>query len=324
MFENTFKTDFMKLFYVIAILFFAIKVTAQDTALLQRLPSNQKFVTAYAKERFLKAETGLNYWLNRVRNNENMEEFFYVDGKYSKSAISGNIDIAMISDKSIDVTAYRKELQFYENYAIKKRERDNFVKDSLREASSKQRITQAETTAKNNFKASKDWFITTDIKTAGILADSITSSSKRRFKFVGYKITDKPESKLTFSYISDEKVDNNKNEDLIRMYTKLKLMDPVQKVEYIGMRVVFDIYMKGSNEDLEIKGTPQYTFHNVEGKFLDLFPFWQKFIKADAKATDLSNVGRDDLQLNDTDVNKLNFSFQKRGYIWDLFMYRSK
>ncbi|TWI22181.1 hypothetical protein [Sphingobacterium siyangense] len=34
-----------------------------------------------------------------------------------------------------------------------------------------------------------------------------------------------------------------------------------------------------SNEDLEIKGDPSYRFQDVYGKYLDLFPIWERFFK---------------------------------------------
>jgi hypothetical protein len=34
-----------------------------------------------------------------------------------------------------------------------------------------------------------------------------------------------------------------------------------------------------SNEDLEIKGDPSYRFQEVYGKYLDLFPIWERFFK---------------------------------------------
>ncbi len=46
--------------------------------------------------------------------------------------------------------------------------------------------------------------------------------------------------------------------------------------------VTFDIRSKGANPDLNIEGVKYFIFKEAKGKFLDIFPFWQKEIQPDA------------------------------------------
>ena len=57
------------------------------------------------------------------------------------------------------------------------------------------------------------------------------------------------------------------------------------------MNVFYKVYMTGANKDLEIEGTPKYYFSIVEGKFLDLYPFWNKFISSEHSAEQASKKG---------------------------------
>lgn len=46
------------------------------------------------------------------------------------------------------------------------------------------------------------------------------------------------------------------------------------------MQVVFSRFMEGANKELEIPGTPAYYLKFFNGKFLDLFPFYKRFVPA--------------------------------------------
>ncbi len=48
------------------------------------------------------------------------------------------------------------------------------------------------------------------------------------------------------------------------------------------VRVVFRIEADGANTALETDGKTSYTFYGTSGKFLDIFPFWSKFIDPSA------------------------------------------
>jgi len=93
-------------------------------------------------------------------------------------------------------------------------------------------------------------FISTNKDDMRALSDSLMSNAKRHYVFKSEK-----NSEYAFKYEYVNTVD-----DSDRLY------------------VLFRIIKKGENKDLEIKGVPEYRFESVSGRFLDLFPFWSKFI----------------------------------------------
>lgn len=60
--------------------------------------------------------------------------------------------------------------------------------------------------------------------------------------------------------------------------------------EYRGEAVVFKfrITNKGENKNLEIQGVKTYVFEDVRGKYLNLFPYWQKYFDATSDMEKLS------------------------------------
>jgi hypothetical protein len=100
------------------------------------------------------------------------------------------------------------------------------------------------------FASSQVKFISTNKDDMRALSDSLVSNAKRHYIFKSEK-----SSEYAFKYEYVNTVD-----DLDRLY------------------VLFRIIKKGENKDLEIKGVPEYRFESVSGRFLDLFPFWSKFI----------------------------------------------
>lgn len=94
-------------------------------------------------------------------------------------------------------------------------------------------------------------FISNDKEDMRRLSDSIAINSKRNYIF--YKEIPINKYNYTISYMNA--TDNNDKLD-----------------------VKIHIHYVGANADLEIEGTPQYKFERVDGKYLDLFPFWNKFI----------------------------------------------
>lgn len=61
--------------------------------------------------------------------------------------------------------------------------------------------------------------------------------------------------------------------------------------EPLKLSVTFKIEMIGANSALEIEGTPSYKLKFITGRFLDIFPIWEKFIDptADMEATSKSH-----------------------------------
>lgn len=58
------------------------------------------------------------------------------------------------------------------------------------------------------------------------------------------------------------------------------------------LKIYFSVNNVGENRALEIQGTPRYYFYMVQGKFLDVFPFWKKYIEPEADAEKMSNIYR--------------------------------
>ncbi|MEL3904419.1 MAG: hypothetical protein P1P63_04840 [Treponemataceae bacterium] len=102
-------------------------------------------------------------------------------------------------------------------------------------------------------------FSTTDVRQVRQLADSITAYAKRVYDFKSEGVSKRDRNYYTVNYTNAADPD-----------------------EPFG--VAFRIKMVGSNQALEIEGTPQYTFALVYGRFLDLFPFWKRFIDPNASA----------------------------------------
>ncbi len=89
------------------------------------------------------------------------------------------------------------------------------------------------------------------------LSDSIAYNAKRKYTY----------SKQGVSSMDDR-------------YYCVRYVNSVDTTE--ALAVFFLINEVGSNDALEIKGTTQYVFYGVANSFLDLFPFWKKFIDPSA------------------------------------------
>lgn len=92
-------------------------------------------------------------------------------------------------------------------------------------------------------------------------ADSLALSANHSFEFFKLKVNDRS---IKFYYcpseISDKEIEK-----------KINNLEPLETIT-----VLFEIYQKGENKDLEIEGKKTYRFVSAEGKFLNLFPFWKK------------------------------------------------
>lgn len=106
-------------------------------------------------------------------------------------------------------------------------------------------------------------FTTKDLKEVRQLADSIALTGKTNYEYVKQGIPRGDSNYYVVLY-------KNKND------------------EYDRMGVAFWITYIDRNIDLEIEGTPVYTFDLVRGSFLDLFPFWQRHINTNANAISIT------------------------------------
>lgn len=112
-------------------------------------------------------------------------------------------------------------------------------------------------------------FKTKDLKEVRQLADSIALNAKTPYTFMKEGIS---------------KGDSNY---YVVLYQN---MDD----EYDRFGVAFLIEHEGRNIDLEIEGTPIYTFDLVKGNFLDLYPFWRQHINQQADAVKITKETRTD------------------------------
>jgi len=107
-----------------------------------------------------------------------------------------------------------------------------------------------------------------------VLADSIVFYAKRKYKFSKEFMQIDP---LT------NKVDSNT--------FQIKYVNEKDTTDFFN--VLYLKVIRGENRAMEIKGKPFYLFYCAQGNFLDLFPFWNKFIdvKSDIERTSLQSSG---------------------------------
>jgi len=141
------------------------------------------------------------------------------------------------------------------------------------------------------------WFICHSESDARILSDSIAFNSKSKFQFDTAKISNFDKTRYVVSYI-------DKNDTL----------------EPTKLNVVFGMYMKGANKDLEIVGTREYLLSFVHAKYLDIFPFWKKFINPKADLKILSEKTSDKVITILPDGQHIEFRLAKNGEIWTMRM----
>ncbi|MGV1019315.1 hypothetical protein ACTS9V_06685 [Empedobacter falsenii] len=96
--------------------------------------------------------------------------------------------------------------------------------------------------------------------------------SLMREKFVLNKKTDEDENGLTLIFLKANTVDS------LRKINPQKMEFPPEDV----IKIYFTKEVEGGNIYLETKGTLYYNFYGVSYKYLDLFPFWQKYFRSDA------------------------------------------
>ena len=113
---------------------------------------------------------------------------------------------------------------------------------------------------------SADKFVFSSVDSVKAFSDSLALNAKRKFKFENASM-----SNITNAYVVS--------------YYEISNTDS----KYYLM-VKFGKYNVGENKAMEIEGKPEYIFSFVEGRFLDLFPFWKKYFDPNADPMELSNM----------------------------------
>ncbi|HCM34138.1 hypothetical protein [Chryseobacterium sp.] len=81
--------------------------------------------------------------------------------------------------------------------------------------------------------------------------------------------------------------------------------------------VIFQKYFRGRNSDLNIKGEEYFNFISVEGKYLDLYKWWQKHF--------YPNLSKEEILFTDKthyikiDEPRINIRFTKTLDTWEIF-----
>ncbi|MGJ5643224.1 hypothetical protein [Formosa sp. S-31] len=140
-----------------------------------------------------------------------------------------------------------------------------------------------------------------DSLTARAFADGIASAAATDYDFLTVKTID---NNSVYYYIPSE-------------LTPEEILDQKQMGCDKCMRVIFNVYYDGADKDLEIKGKQRLVFREVVGKFLDLYPTWNReflpsatpeLIKDSFKYRVVQNRNLD-----------LNVRLDKVGGVWRIF-----
>jgi hypothetical protein len=143
-----------------------------------------------------------------------------------------------------------------------------------------------------------------DSITAPIFADSIAFSAKTPYTFLKLQKNVR-QHQYTYLYIPSNLTEQERKDQLDFNCDKC-------------MRVNFNVYYTGANEDLEIQGTQRLVFDTVNGSFLDLYPTWSREFYADATKQDVL----DDLNFRIVYKGNLRlYSFEKGNNSWTIRNY---
>ncbi|MCK8143190.1 hypothetical protein MW871_14970 [Flavobacterium sp. I-SCBP12n] len=82
------------------------------------------------------------------------------------------------------------------------------------------------------------------------------------------------------------------------------------------LKVVFNVFYKGENKALEIKGEKIYRFYQAFGTYLDLFPTWKKIFKPEAELEKTVDDFNSQELIDKSD--KVNFKFKGEGKQWSI------
>lgn len=185
-----------------------------------------------------------------------------IQSAYKNNRLS-NKEIDKIN-KIICLDCYKKEWDIQKSKTKKEGSSSTFV--NKKEVSKKEQNNQD-----LSIKAIRNRMSNFNEQSAKEFADKIAQTAKTNYEY--YKQKSRP-----------------KHNSLAFYYLKSNLTaEQLQDIKDFGcnqncFKVYFDVYYKGANEDLEIKGTKKIIFSNVSGKFLDLFPTWNReFIQSSTK-----------------------------------------
>lgn len=165
-----------------------------------------------------------------------------------------------------------------------------------------------------------DKFVSRDTVEIRKLGDSIAYNAKTKFKFIKseYSKYDRINYFLTYTENGEPEIKTTKRKDSNGEATRDEVLPESKK-----MIVTFRVKYIGENKDLEIKGIPEYRFERVEGKFLNLYPFWKKYINPNADAIKLTEDGaakRDEVFIPRADGRKISYCFIKQFDIWTIIL----
>lgn len=131
-------------------------------------------------------------------------------------------------------------------------------------------------------------------------------------------------------FISDSKEDMKNLSDSLVLYSK---RDYTYKKEHIynqytysltyensqdkedTIEIFFNVRYINQNIELEIEGIPEYNFSHVKAKFLDLLPFWIRYIKQDEDQEQILSKKASFIFKSDK-----RFLFSKQGDLWIISM----
>ena len=134
-------------------------------------------------------------------------------------------------------------------------------------------------------------------------SDDIISGFEKEQKFINI-ISNQPDILKVIYYDSDisDKVVKN---DIETGYCSL------------CTEVTFRRYFKGRNSDLNIKGVEYFNFVSIEGKYLDLFKWWQKHFYPNLSKEEI--LFSDNVHYVKINEPKINIRFTKTLDTWEIF-----
>lgn len=128
-----------------------------------------------------------------------------------------------------------------------------------------------------------------DLEFARKFSDDIVLGMKTKFVYLDSAIS-KYSSSHTFIYIKEGLSESEKKSVEAYVY-RYKTTGKYPFENENCLTVVFKIKNIDANPDLEIAGVKEYSFDVVKGKFLDLFPFYQKNIEPTATTEKTTTTG---------------------------------
>lgn len=158
-----------------------------------------------------------------------------------------------------------------------------------------------------------------DLNFARTLSDEIVTNAKTKYVYLESKESNYLHL-VTFVYIKEGLTEKEKKsvEAYLYQYTgryELQLEN--------CLCVHFKTNEVGANPDLEIKGTKEYSFDGVKGKYLDLFAFYQKNIEPTATTEKTTTTGTYSVR-KDVDGYWYNFIRSNNDGLWSLRNYSNR